>query len=59
MIGVATFAILATLLRLRIRLLSWIGKISYSIYLLHSLPLFVAFWLCQRFHIWDGRLVFT
>lgn len=51
MIGVATFAILATLLRLRIRLLSWIGKISYSIYLLHSLPLFVAFWLCQRFHI--------
>ncbi|VWD50126.1 acyltransferase [Burkholderia lata] len=51
MIGIATFAILATLLKLRIRLLSWIGKISYSIYLLHSLPLFVAFWLCQRFHI--------
>ncbi|WP_321782558.1 acyltransferase [Burkholderia pyrrocinia] len=51
MIGIATFAILATLLKLRIRLLSWLGKISYSIYLLHSLPLFVAFWFCQRYHI--------
>ncbi|WP_175958965.1 acyltransferase family protein [Burkholderia pyrrocinia] len=51
MIGIATFAILATLLKLRIRMLSWLGKISYSVYLLHSLPLFVTFWLCQRFHI--------
>lgn len=51
MIGIAAFAILATLLKLRIRMLSWLGKISYSVYLLHSLPLFVAFWLCQRFHI--------
>ncbi|MBN3737856.1 MULTISPECIES: acyltransferase [Burkholderia] len=51
MIGVATFAMLATVLKLRIRLLSWIGKISYSVYLLHSLPLFVGYWLCQRFNI--------
>jgi peptidoglycan/LPS O-acetylase OafA/YrhL len=51
MIGIAIFAMLTTLLRLRIRLLSWLGEISYSIYLLHSLPLFAAFWLCQRFHI--------
>lgn len=51
MIGVATFAMLATVLKLRIRLLSGIGKISYSVYLLHSLPLFAGYWLCQRFHI--------
>ncbi|MBU9581648.1 acyltransferase family protein [Burkholderia multivorans] len=49
--GIAIFAALATVLKLRIRLLAWLGEISYSIYLLHSLPLFVAFWLCQRFHI--------
>ncbi|QVN22002.1 acyltransferase family protein [Burkholderia pyrrocinia] len=51
LIGIAIFVTLATFLKLRIRLLSWLGEISYSIYLLHSLPLFAAFWLCQRFHI--------
>ncbi|WP_423368775.1 acyltransferase family protein [Burkholderia sp. LMG 32019] len=50
-IGIAMFVALATFLKLRIRVLSWIGEISYSVYLLHSLPLFVAFWLCQRFHV--------
>ncbi len=49
--GITVFAILATVLKLRIRVLSWLGEISYSIYLLHSLPLFAMFWLCQRFHI--------
>lgn len=51
MIGIAAFAMLATVLKLRNRPLAWIGKISYSVYLLHSLPLFAAFWLCQRFHL--------
>ncbi|HDR9869261.1 TPA: acyltransferase [Burkholderia cenocepacia] len=50
-IGIVMFTALATILKLRIRLLSWLGEISYSIYLLHSLPLFAMFWLCQRFHI--------
>ncbi|MCA7929927.1 acyltransferase family protein [Burkholderia cepacia] len=50
-IGIAIFVALATVLKLRIRLLSWLGEISYSIYLLHSLPLFAMFWLCQRFHV--------
>ncbi|CAG9231755.1 acyltransferase family protein [Burkholderia vietnamiensis] len=50
-IGIAAFAMLATVLKLRNRPLAWIGKISYSVYLLHSLPLFGAFWLCQRFHL--------
>ncbi|KVF08384.1 acyltransferase [Burkholderia vietnamiensis] len=50
-IGIAAFAMLATVLKLRNRPLAWIGKISYSVYLLHSLPLFAAFWLCQRFHL--------
>lgn len=48
-IGIALFALLATVLKLRVRLFSWLGEISYSIYLLHGIPLYATLWLCERF----------
>jgi peptidoglycan/LPS O-acetylase OafA/YrhL len=51
--GIAAFLIFATVLKIRMRLFAWLGEISYSIYLLHGVALYVAFWICQRAH-WVG-----
>lgn len=51
--GLAIFSVLATVWKIHLRLFAWLGKISYSLYLLHGIPGYVIFWLCGR-EGWDG-----
>ena len=51
MFGITIFATLATLLKLHIRMFSLLGKVSYSVYLFHGIPLFGFYWLCQRYQL--------
>ncbi len=54
--GIALFNVLATVLKLRARFLARIGEISYSIYLLHGIPLYLMFWACQRYALTGAPL---
>jgi peptidoglycan/LPS O-acetylase OafA/YrhL len=54
--GLALFIVFATVLKLRSRFLAWLGEISYSVYLLHGLPLYLLFWAAQRWHLTGGPL---
>jgi peptidoglycan/LPS O-acetylase OafA/YrhL len=47
--GIAAFCIFATTLKIRVRFFAWLGEISYSVYLLHGIPLYAIFWLCERY----------
>lgn len=51
--GLAIFSVLATVWKIHLRFFAWLGKISYSMYLLHSIPVYVIFWLCSR-EGWKG-----
>jgi peptidoglycan/LPS O-acetylase OafA/YrhL len=51
--GLSIFSVLATVWKIHLRLFAWLGKISYSMYLLHGIPLYVIFWLCGR-EGWTG-----
>lgn len=51
--GLAIFGVLATVWKIHLRLFAWLGKISYSLYLLHGIPGYVIFWLCGR-EGWNG-----
>jgi peptidoglycan/LPS O-acetylase OafA/YrhL len=51
--GFSIFSVLATVWKIHLRLFAWLGKISYSMYLLHGIPLYVIFWLCGR-EGWTG-----
>jgi peptidoglycan/LPS O-acetylase OafA/YrhL len=51
--GLSIFSVLATVWTIHLRLFAWLGKISYSMYLLHGIPLYVIFWLCGR-EGWTG-----
>lgn len=51
--GLAIFSVLATVWKIHLRFFAWLGKISYSMYLLHGIPLYVIFWLCGR-QGWEG-----
>lgn len=53
LMGLAIFTLLATVWKIHSRLFAWLGEISYSMYLLHGIPLYVMFWACQRFG-WEG-----
>jgi peptidoglycan/LPS O-acetylase OafA/YrhL len=55
-VGIATFLLLATVLKIRTRFLAWIGKISYSIYMLHGVSLYVIFWYCKNHGLIGGPL---
>ncbi|RQR48771.1 acyltransferase [Burkholderia sp. Bp9126] len=54
--GIATFLLLATVMRIRARFFAWVGKISYSIYLLHGVPLYVIYWYCKGHGLTGGPL---
>jgi peptidoglycan/LPS O-acetylase OafA/YrhL len=56
LVGLATFALFATVLRIRARLIAWLGEISYSIYLLHGVPLYVIAWFCKSHGILGAPL---
>ncbi|SAK84375.1 acyltransferase [Caballeronia calidae] len=47
-LGLALFALLATVWKIHLRLFAWLGEISYSIYLLHGIPLYCLYWVCER-----------
>ncbi|MDR5752650.1 MULTISPECIES: acyltransferase [unclassified Caballeronia] len=53
LIGLAVFALLATVWKIHLRFFAWMGEISYSLYLLHGVPVYVLYWACQRWG-WDG-----
>ncbi|KVD05564.1 acyltransferase [Burkholderia ubonensis] len=46
-VGIAAFLLFATVLPVRASFFAWIGKISYSIYLLHGVPLYLIYWYCK------------
>ncbi|KML59642.1 acyltransferase [Burkholderia cepacia] len=52
-IGIAIFAAMATVLKIRARSFAKLGEVSYSIYLFHAIPLFGFYWLCERYQ-WTG-----
>jgi peptidoglycan/LPS O-acetylase OafA/YrhL len=47
-LGLIVFTVLATVWKIHLRFFAWLGEISYSMYLLHGVPLYVLFWLCSR-----------
>jgi peptidoglycan/LPS O-acetylase OafA/YrhL len=53
LVGIALFASFATLFKIHHRSFAWLGKISYSVYLLHGIPLYLVFWLCRHYQ-WTG-----
>jgi peptidoglycan/LPS O-acetylase OafA/YrhL len=48
LLGLALFALLATAGKIHLRLFAWLGEISYSIYLLHGISLYVLYWACEQ-----------
>lgn len=56
--GIPAFLLLATVLKIRARPFAWMGKISYSIYLLHGVPLYVIYWYCRGHGLTGGPLGF-
>ena len=55
-VGIATFLLFATVMPVRARFFAWIGKISYSIYLLHGVPLYLIYWYCKGHDLIGGPL---
>ena len=46
--GLTIFTVLATIWKIHLRLFAWLGEISYSMYVLHGIPLYVLYWACER-----------
>ncbi|MEJ2769440.1 acyltransferase family protein [Mycetohabitans sp. B46] len=51
--GITLFISFATVLKIHYRPFVWLGEISYSVYLLHGVPLYLIFWLCKHYQ-WTG-----
>ncbi|MFM0395372.1 acyltransferase family protein [Paraburkholderia phytofirmans] len=56
LLGIAAFALFSTVLKVHLRVFAWLGEISYSIYLLHGVPLYVIVWLCRHYGLVGGPL---
>jgi len=54
-IGLWLFVIGLFVVRIRNRLVSWFGRISYSFYLTHQAGLYLPFWLTLRFAVLQNR----
>ncbi|WP_087667811.1 acyltransferase family protein [Caballeronia humi] len=48
LLGLGIFILLATVWKIHSRLFAWIGELSYSLYLLHGVPVYVLEWVCKR-----------
>jgi peptidoglycan/LPS O-acetylase OafA/YrhL len=46
--GMSVFAMLTTICKIRAKLFVWLGEISYSLYLLHGIPLYLLYWGCKH-----------
>ncbi|MCG1042557.1 acyltransferase [Mycetohabitans sp. B8] len=53
LVGIALFISFTTVLKVHYRPFVWLGEISYSVYLLHGVPLYLIFWLCKHYQ-WTG-----
>lgn len=49
MIGMAAFLLFLMRWKIKNRAAAWIGKISYSLYLLHPVSLYVVSWACSKY----------
>lgn len=56
LLGIAAFVLFSTMLKIRLRVLAWLGEINYSIYLLHGVPLYVIVWFCRHYGLVGGPL---
>ncbi|WP_083294716.1 acyltransferase family protein [Burkholderia plantarii] len=54
--GIVAFLLLATVLRIRARSFAWLGEISYSVYLLHGVPLYLLYGFCKSHGLTGGPL---
>ncbi|WP_414445162.1 acyltransferase family protein [Burkholderia sp. 22PA0106] len=54
--GILAFLLFATVIRIRARVFAWIGRISYSLYLLHGVPLYLIYWYCKANGLTGGPL---
>ncbi|WP_321906854.1 acyltransferase family protein [Burkholderia cenocepacia] len=55
-VALALFTALTTVLKLHVHFLTRLGEISYSIYLLHGIPLYLTYWICQHFGLTGAPL---
>lgn len=55
-VGIGAFILFATVVKIHLRLFAWLGEISYSIYLLHGVPLYVINWYCRGHGLTGGPL---
>ncbi|MBN3725364.1 acyltransferase family protein [Burkholderia sp. Ac-20379] len=54
--GILAFLAFATVLRIRAQVFAWIGRISYSLYLLHGIPLYLIYGYCKASGLTGGPL---
>lgn len=55
-VGIGAFILFASVMKIHLRLFAWLGEISYSIYLLHGVPLYVIYWYCKGHGLTGGPL---
>jgi peptidoglycan/LPS O-acetylase OafA/YrhL len=55
-VGIGAFILFASVLKIHLRLFAWLGEISYSIYLLHGVPLYAIYWYCKTHGLTGGPL---
>lgn len=55
-VGIALFVLFASVAKIHFRPFAWAGEISYSIYLLHGVPLYVIYWYCKTHNLTGAPL---
>lgn len=56
LLGMLAFLVFATVIRIRAQVFAWIGRISYSLYLLHGIPLYLIYAYCRANGLTGGPL---
>lgn len=55
-LGMAVFLLMTSLMKVRWAPLAAVGRASYSLYLMHPLVIYAAFWLMQKAGVSDGDI---